>query len=126
MFESKLKYLADMNVSPRTVGAFQKLGIDIIRVSSVLPDNAPDEAILNLARKTGRVLITQDLDFSALLAIHGYDRPSLITLRLSHSDPQTVTDRLLEVIPQIQEALHSGCAVTVEDRVVRIRTIPIE
>ena len=114
-----------MNVSPRTVGAFQKLGIDIIRVSSVLPDNAPDEAILDFARKTGRVLITQDLDFSTLLAIHGYDRPSLITLRLYHSDPQTVTDRLLEVIPQIQEALLSGCAVTVEDRVVRIRPIPI-
>ena len=115
-----------MNVSPRTVGAFQKLGIDIIRVSSVLPDNAPDEAILDFARKTGRVLITQDLDFSTLLAIHGYDRPSLITLRLSHSDPHTVTDRLLEVIPQIQEALLSGCAVTVEDRVVRIRPIPIK
>ena len=114
-----------MNVSPRTVGAFQKLGIDIIRVSSVLPDNAPDEAILDFARKTGRVLITQDLDFSTLLAIHGYDRPSLITLRLYHSDPHTVTDRLLEVIPQIQEALLSGCAVTVEERVVRIRPIPI-
>jgi predicted nuclease of predicted toxin-antitoxin system len=100
VFESKLQYLADMNVSPKTVSVFQRLGVDMIRVSSLLPDNAPDETILNLARKTGRVLITQELDFSALLAINGYDRPSLITLRLSHSDPQTVTDRLREVIPK--------------------------
>lgn len=114
-----------MNVSPRTVDEFQKLRVDMIRVSSLLPDNSSDEAILDLARKTGRVLVTQDLDFSALLAIHGHDRPSLITLRLSKSDPQTITDRLIEVIPQIQEALLSGCAVTVEDRVVRIRPIPI-
>ena len=108
-----------MNVSPKTVSVFQRLGVDMIRVSSLLPDNALDEAILNLARKTGRVLITQDLDFSALLAIHGYDRPSLITLRLSHSDPQTVTDRLREVIPKIEDTLAEGCAVTVEDRVIR-------
>jgi predicted nuclease of predicted toxin-antitoxin system len=114
-----------MNVSPKTVSVFQGLGVDMVRVSSLLPDNSSDEAILNLARKTGRVLITQDLDFSAILAIHGHDRPSLITLRLSHSDPQTVTYRLLEVIPQIQEALFSGSAVTVNDRVVRIRPIPI-
>ena len=114
-----------MNVSPKTVRGFQDLGVDMIRVSSLLPHNAPDEAILNLARKTGRVLITHDLDFSALLAIYGYDRPSLITLRLSRADPQTVTDRLSEVIPQIEEALIEGCAVTVEDRVIRIRPIPI-
>jgi predicted nuclease of predicted toxin-antitoxin system len=121
----KLRYLADMNVSPKTVSAFQRLGVDMIRTSSLLPDNASDETILNLARKTGRVLITQDLDFSALLAIHGYDRPSLITLRLSHSDPQTVTDRLYVVIPQIEDDLAAGCAVTVDDRVIRIRQIPI-
>ena len=126
MFESKLQYLADMNVSPKTVSVFQHLGVDMIRVSSLLPDNASDETILNLARKTGRVLITQDLDFSALLAIHGYDRPSLITLRLSQSDPQTTTDRLREVIPKIEDTLAEGCAVTVEDRVIRIRPIPIE
>ncbi len=125
MFESKLQYLADMNVSPKTVSAFQRLGVDMIRTSILLPENAADEAILNLARKTGRVLITQDLDFSALLAIHGYDRPSLITLRLSHADPQTVTDRLREVIPKIEDTLAEGCAVTVEDRVIRIPPIPI-
>jgi predicted nuclease of predicted toxin-antitoxin system len=114
-----------MNVSPKTVSVFQHLGFDMIRVSSLLPETASDESIMNLARNTDRVLITQDLDFSALLAIHGYDRPSLITLRLSHSDPQTVTDRLYQVIPQIQEALLNGGAVTVEERVIRIRSIPI-
>jgi predicted nuclease of predicted toxin-antitoxin system len=125
VFEPKLQYLADMNVSPKTVGVFQRLGVDMIRTSSLLPETASDETILDLARKTGRVLITQDLDFSALLAIHGYDRPSLITLRLSQSDPNTVTDRLSEVIPKIEGALAEGCAVTVEDRVIRIRPIPI-
>lgn len=37
--------------------------------------------------------VTQDLDFSTLLALGGFDRPSLIILRLSEGDPDTVSRR---------------------------------
>jgi hypothetical protein len=47
----------------------------------------------------GRYEHLADLDFSALLALGGYDQPSLITLRLAMSDPETVTRRLLGVLP---------------------------
>jgi predicted nuclease of predicted toxin-antitoxin system len=80
---------------------------------------------LDFARREGRVVVTQDLDFSSLLALGGYDRPSLITLRLSVSDPDTVTRRLLEVLPVIEQVLKEGCAVTIEDVSVRVRKLPI-
>ena len=114
-----------MNLSLKTVASMQKRGYDVVRVSSVLPENTADLALLKYAAEEGRVIITQDLDFGALLAIHGYDRPSVITLRLSGSDPDTITARLIEVIPQIEKSLAQGSAVTVEDRLVRIRRIPI-
>ena len=114
-----------MNLSPKTVAVMQNRGYDIVRVSSVLPENTPDLLLLQYAAEDGRVIITQDLDFGALLAIHGYDRPSVITLRLSGADPDTITERLIEVIPQIENSLSEGAAVTVEDRLVRIRPIPI-
>ena len=114
-----------MNLSPKTVAAMQNRGYAVVRVSSVLPENTPDLALLKYAAEDGRVIITQDLDFGALLAIHGYDRPSVITLRLSGADPDTITERLIEVIPQIENSLSEGAAVTVEDRLVRIRPIPI-
>jgi len=60
-----------------------------------------------------------------LLALGGYDRPSLISLRLSVSDPETITRRLLEVFPQIEQALQEGYAVTIDDVVVRVRRLPI-
>ncbi len=120
-----LRLLADMNISPKTVDALRKRGWDIVRVSQLLPVNASDQEILDLARQEGRVVVTQDLDFSALLALEGYHQPSLITLRLSGADLETVTQKLLELLPQLEQVLQEGCAVTVEDTLVRVRRLPI-
>ena len=70
-------------------------------------------------------MVTQDLDFSALLALGGYDRPSLISLRMSVSDPEAITRSLLRMFPQIEQVLREGCAVTIEDIAVRVRRLPI-
>jgi predicted nuclease of predicted toxin-antitoxin system len=91
-----------------------------------LPANASDQEILELARQENRVVVTQDLDFSTLLALGGYNRPSLITLRLSTSDPQTVTQHLLNVLVTVEQILQEGCAVTVDDAAVRTRKLPIK
>jgi len=120
-----IRLLANMNISPKTVEVLWHQGWDIIRVSQFLPVDAPDQEILSFARQEGRIVVTQDLDFSALLALGGYDRPSLITLRLVVSDPETVTRRLLEVLPRFEKALQEGCAMTVEDVAIRVRKLPI-
>jgi len=120
-----LRFVADMNISPLTVQALAAGGVDIVRVSGLLPVNASDESILDLARQQGRIVITQDTDFSALLALGGHDRPSLVTLRLLNTDPEVVTRRLRQILPQIEAALRRGCAVTVEDHTVRVRQLPI-
>jgi predicted nuclease of predicted toxin-antitoxin system len=81
--------------------------------------------ILELARNQNRVIVTQDLDFSTLLALSGFDRPSLITFRLSVPTPEIVTRRLLDVLVSYESALADGCAITVDDRLVRMRRLPI-
>ena len=120
-----IRLLADMNISPETVRELRRNGWDIIRVSDLLPQNASDEAILSLARREGRVVVTQDLDFSTLLALGGHARPSLITLRLVLSDPETITRRLLEILPRSEKQLQEGCALTVDETTLRIRKLPI-
>ena len=89
-----------MTVSPRTVEALCREGWDIVRVVDVLPVTAADEEVLELARRENRVVVTQDLDFSALVALQGFNRPS-------------------------QDQLRHGCTVTIEDAVVRVRAVPI-
>ena len=114
-----------MNLSPLTVAALQADGYDIVRVSSVLPATTADSVILDLARQRELVIVTQDLDFSTLLALGGHARPSLVTLRLSNTDPHVVTQRLRRVLPQLEQHLSGGCAITVDDSAVRIRKLPI-
>lgn len=118
-------FLADMNLSPVTVEDLRREGYDVIRVSDLLPVDAPDSEILELARQRDAVVVTQDLDFSALLALSGYDRPSLITLRLTNTDPYLVSERLKQVLGQVEQRLNEGCAVTVDDANIRIRNLPI-
>ena len=121
----KMQFLADMNISPKTVEALRQYGWDIIRVSQSLPVNASDQEILEYARQEDRIVITQDLDFSMLLALGGYNRPSLITLRLVVSDPDVVTCKLLEIVPRFEQILQEGCTLTIEDVVVRVHRLPI-
>ena len=121
----QLRLLADMNLSPRTVEDLRQAGHDVTRVSSLLPVDAADSEILDLARRQEMIVVTQDLDFSALLALGGYDRPSLVTLRLTNTDPSVVTRRLSQVLPRIEKPLSEGSAVTIDDTTVRIRKLPI-
>lgn len=121
----RIPLLAHMNISPQTVAFLRGRGWDIVRVSQLLPVNASDKEILQLARSQGRAVVTQDLDFSTLLALGGYREPSLITLRMSYSDPEKVSERLATILPAVENALEDGSAITVDDTTVRIRELPI-
>ncbi|MEW6003130.1 MAG: DUF5615 family PIN-like protein [Nitrospirota bacterium] len=121
-----IHFLANMNISPKTVEALRQQGLDIVRVSQLLPVNAADEQILDFARREDMIVVTQDMDFSSLLALGGYNRPSLITIRMSLSDPESVAQKLLDVLPSVRSTLQEGCAITIEDVAVRIRRLPIE
>lgn len=123
--KSKLKFIADMNLSPFSVEVLCREGYDVVRVNRLISPSAPDEEILACARDGGYVLITEDMDFSALLAVNGCERPSVLSLRLSFSDPETVAERLLHVLPLCESSLSSGAVISVEDDVIRTRHLPL-
>lgn len=123
---SSIRILADMNISPITVKALRADGWTAQRVSDPLSGDVSDTAILAHAAETNQVVCTQDLDFSALLAVSGWTQPSLITLRLSDTAPEAVTSRLLNLLPTITDDLQRGAVVTIDDRTVRVRSLPIQ
>jgi predicted nuclease of predicted toxin-antitoxin system len=120
-----LRLLADLNLSPQTVEELRRDGWDILRVNERLSLRTPDLEILSWARENDRVVITQDLDFSTLIVVQGWSRPSVVILRLSQTDPATVTARLREVLPGCVADLQAGCAMTIADESVRVRRLPI-
>jgi predicted nuclease of predicted toxin-antitoxin system len=121
-----LRFIADIHISPITVRALCSAGYDAIRVTEVLPATASDAEILEFARHNNRIVVTQDLDFSALVALNGYDRPSLITLRLTSAQPDEVSVRILGTLSSLASTLSHGVAVTISDKAVRIRQLPMK
>jgi predicted nuclease of predicted toxin-antitoxin system len=122
---NNLRFIADVHISPLTVAALRTNGYDILRTTELLPATAPDSNILEIARIEARIIVTQDLDFSMLIALAKYNQPSLITLRLSSAKPDIVTQKLLIVLPNLEEELRSGSAITINDNSIRIRKLPI-
>lgn len=96
-----------------------------MRITDLLPATASDTEILELARVEGKVVLTQDLDFSMLVALSNYGVPSLIKLRLSSAKPDVVAQRLLAVLPTVETELTEGAAITISDDSVRVRKLPI-
>jgi predicted nuclease of predicted toxin-antitoxin system len=120
-----MRLLADLHISPRTVKFLRSLGHDVVRVDDILPSTAPDEVIVARAIEERRTVLTQDLDFSAIIALAGKNVPSLISLRLSSSRVEHVNTVLQDVLPTVESDITEGAIVTVEDARIRSRRLPI-
>jgi predicted nuclease of predicted toxin-antitoxin system len=124
-----MRFLFDMNMSPLSVKYLRERGFDVIRISDILPANTPDPIVLEFARTHGRILVSQDLDFSKILALENQTSPSLITIRMTNCDPASIAERLIQVISAAKAKLNKlvpGCAITVDDNKIRLRSLPIK
>ena len=120
-----MRLLADLHISPRTVASLRALGHDVVRVSEVLPATATDQEIVAEALRDDRTILTQDLDFSALVAVSGRTRPSVISLRLTTARIDLVNQRLAQILPIVQQDVEAGSVVVVEDSRIRKRSLPL-
>lgn len=120
-----MRILADLHIAPRTVSFLQTLGHDVERVTDVLPSTASDEAIVAQAIADRRTILSQDLDFSAIVALSGKTIPSVITLRLSISRIEYVNSVLERNLASIEADVAGGAIVTISDHRMRRRRLPL-
>lgn len=120
-----MRILADVHIRPATVRHLNGLGHDVIRSSDILPEEAPDQEIIERAVAIGRVILTENLDFTDIIAISGATQPSLITLRLTDAGADNVNRILAYVLPKLEDLVAAGIIATVDDERVRVRTLPI-
>ena len=121
-----MRLLADLHIAPRTVEFLRTLGHDVVRVTELLPATASDETIVVRAAHDGRIILTQDLDFTSIIALSGRATPSLISLRLVSAKIESVNTVLQRVLPVLEPELELGAVVTVEDHRIRLRRLPID
>jgi predicted nuclease of predicted toxin-antitoxin system len=84
-----------------------------------------DELLFNHARVNGAILLTQDLDFTRMLALSGANLPSVIQLRVDCPIPEIVGDAVLNVLRNHEKQLDDGCLITIDLKRHRIRLLPL-
>lgn len=121
-----MRFLADMGISLRTVAFLRSLGHDAVHLYEQGLGRLSDPDILRKARDEGRVLLTHDLDFGELMAASGANLPSVVVFRLRDMRPDGVNAHLREVVTEYHEMLQKGVIVSVSERQIRLRNLPIE
>jgi predicted nuclease of predicted toxin-antitoxin system len=84
-----------------------------------------DEILLNYAIEHNAIIITQDLDFTRLLALHGGRLPSVIQLRVDCPSPQFVGEAVVSVLQIYKEQLALGCLISIDPSRNRLRLLPL-
>lgn len=100
-------------------------GWDVVHVSEIGMSRADDADILQRARSESRVCATLDADFHSLLATTGERSPSVIRIRKEGLDAAALAMLLQGIWPRIEDTLDSGALVTVTERSIRVRRLPV-
>lgn len=121
-----MNFLLNMNVHRDMTTPLKERGHICRHVGDIGMSRAKDVEIVAEAKKTGEVIMTHDLDYGHLLAFSGERAPSVIILRLRNLRTDEIISRLDMVWKDIESALNEGAIVSLSDKSLRIRTLPIE
>ncbi|HLA87513.1 MAG TPA: DUF5615 family PIN-like protein [Anaerolineales bacterium] len=121
-----MNFLLNMNVHRDMTAPLEKRGHVCRHVGDIGMSRAKDVEIVAEAKRTGEITITHDLDYGHLLAFSGESAPSVIILRLRDLRTDEIMSRLDAVWKDIESPLMDGAIISLSDKSLRIRTLPIE
>lgn len=120
-----MKLLVDMNLSPRWVSLLADEGFEAAHWSSIGQSNAPDVEIMAYAKAYNYVVLTHDLDFSAILATSHGEKPSVVQIRADDLSPDVIGRSVIVALRQMEAELEDGALVTIDPSRTRLRLLPL-
>lgn len=120
-----MKLLLDQGLPRSTARLLRETGIDTVHVSEIGHSTSVDAIILARGREEERTVVTLDADFHALLALSGATAPSVIRIRREGLKGETAANLIRTVLIQCEGEIEQGAVVTVEQRRIRIRRLPL-
>jgi len=121
-----VKLLLDQNRSWRLASLLTSIGCDALHVNELGLSTASDDAVLAAAEQSGRILISADTDFAALLALREATQPSVVLFRTRlRSTAQDQFNLLEDLLPMFKEDLAVGSVLVISDENVRVRRLPL-
>jgi predicted nuclease of predicted toxin-antitoxin system len=119
-----MKLIIDMNLSPNWVQVLKEGGIEAIHWSELGAQNSPDATILAYALEHQCIVLTHDLDFSAILASTNIQKPSVVQIRSTNVSAAAIGKQVIAALIQMTDELADGALVTVEPQKTRLRLLP--
>jgi predicted nuclease of predicted toxin-antitoxin system len=121
-----MKLLLDMNLTPRWVPYLEAAGFEVVHWSTVGLSNPPDEEIMPYAAGHGMVVLTHDLDFSAILGATKGKKPSVVQLRAHNISPEAIGPHIVTALRHTVDDLELGVLLTIDPDRTRIRLLPLQ
>ena len=116
-----MKIKLDENLPFRLVGILSGLGHEIDTIPQEGLQGCNDEQVWEAAQRSGRCLITQDLNFSNINLFKPGTHYGLLLIRLRDPGRNALLNRI-QTIFQIEEIeCWQGCFVVVTDHKIRVR-----
>lgn len=120
-----MKLIVDMNLSPRWVDLLTGAGVQAVHWSMIGQHNAPDSEIMAYATTNDYVVLTHDLDFSAILAATHGEKPSVVQIRAEDVSPDAIGWQVIAALRQMESDLEEGVLLTVDPNRTRLRLLPL-
>jgi predicted nuclease of predicted toxin-antitoxin system len=121
-----MRFIVDMNLTPRWVPYLDQAGYETVHWSAVGLASATDHVICAYAREHDYIVLTNDLDFPQILAHTRHARPSIVLVRGEPLIPEIRGPALLKAVHECETDLAGG-AILVLDWFgrARARVLPI-
>lgn len=117
--------LIDENLPRYWVNFLAASGFTAIHWLEIGAVGAADDEIFSYAETHRAVVITQDLDFTRMLATRGALLPSIIQLRVDCPIPEVIGMALISVLHSHSQSLEVGCLISLDHAKHRLRLLPI-
>jgi predicted nuclease of predicted toxin-antitoxin system len=121
-----VKLLVDMNLSPSWVERLGRHGFEAVHWSTIGAATAPDVEILTWANEHKFVLITNDLDFSAILAASTGASPSVVQIRTQDLLSDVAVSIVAKAIEAHREDIERGALLSIDEGGTRVRMLPLK
>lgn len=121
-----MKLLVDMNLSPSWVERLVGHGFEAVHWSTIGAATAPDVEILTWANEHEFVLITNDLDFSAILAAGAVHGPSVVQLRTQDLLSEGAARIVARALEAHREDIERGALLSIDEGGTRVRMLPLK
>jgi predicted nuclease of predicted toxin-antitoxin system len=70
-------------------------------------------------------VLTNDLDFGAILAVTHRRKPSVLQVRSRNLDPEFIGASVVQALLRLEVELRAGALLTVDEATTRVRLLPL-